>query len=393
MMKRLLYRYNPWWDSGFEFTNIIERYDVESQLRNTLNDKSIVFLTGLRRIGKTTLMKLLIRYLINEKGICSNHIMYVSVDDYLLKDNTLTEIIDEYRKIHKIPFDKLIFLFFDEITYQQDYELQLKNLYDSQNVKVYASSSSASLLKKRKSLLTGRHHTFEISPLTFNEYLIFKNIIIKGVDEHLRDSYFVDYLKCGGMPEYVLNNNVEYLKNLVDDIIMKDIAAMHNIKNTSVLKDYFLLLMERSGKQLSINKISLILNVSPDTSRRYFDLFVDTFLIYSLPRYGKTNSRILSPKKIYACDLGVRNLFTGYRDWGSMFENYVFLQLKDRGLSYVYDNAIEIDFITDHKELIEVKYHNEELSEKQRTLFEKTIATSKYIIRNQQDLENFISKD
>ncbi|MDL1963833.1 MAG: DUF4143 domain-containing protein [Deltaproteobacteria bacterium] len=80
--------------------------------------------------------------------------------------------------------------------------------------------------------------------------------------------------------------------------------------------------MERSGKQLSINKIGKILNISPDTSKRYLSYFESTYLIHLLPRWGKTNQKLLSPKKIYASDLGIKYLFMGERDLGSYFENY-----------------------------------------------------------------------
>jgi predicted AAA+ superfamily ATPase len=90
----------------------------------------------------------------------------------------------------------------------------------------------------------------------------------KKRDKQLYKSYFLEYIKDGGMPENVLNPNREYLMNLVDDIIQKDITAFHGLKHHQILRDYFLLLMERSGKQLSINKIAKILSISPDTSKR-----------------------------------------------------------------------------------------------------------------------------
>jgi uncharacterized protein len=99
--------------------------------------------------------------------------------------------------------------------------------------------------------------------MNFNEYLSFKNIKIPKSDSSLVPEYFEDYMKTGGIPEYVLNENIEYLKELVDDIINKDIAVYYNVKNISVLKDFFLLLMERAGKQASLNKISKILGITP----------------------------------------------------------------------------------------------------------------------------------
>ena len=385
-MEELFYRYNPWWEENFALAEIINRPDEIQILEKYLDQKSIVFLTGLRRIGKTTLMKMLIKKMIDEHYIDPIHIFYISLDDYNLSKKTILEIVEEYRTIHKIAFKQKSYLFFDEVTYHTDYELQLKNLYDVQNVKIFASSSSASILKSKKPFLTGRNNLIEILPLNFREYLNFKQIKIARSDSHLVDKYFEDYLNTGGIPEYVLKNDVEYLKELVDDIIKKDIASFYNVKNTQILQDFFLLLMERAGKNLSINKAANILSISPDSAKRYLQMFADSYLIYLLPRYGKTNETLLSPKKIYAPDLGIRTLFTGFRDKGSLFENYVYLNIKNLEPSYIYTNTIELDFMTKGKELIEVKYHSE-MTEKQKDLFGTTPAKKKHLIKNYSDFE------
>ncbi len=385
-MEELFYRYNPWWEENFSLAEMINRPDEIQILEKYLDQKSIVFLTGLRRVGKTTLMKMLIKKMIDEHYIDPIHIFYISLDDYNLSKKTILEIVEEYRTIHKIAFKQKSYLFFDEVTYHTDYELQLKNLYDVQNVKIFASSSSASILKSKKPFLTGRNNLIEILPLNFREYLNFKQIKIARSDSHLVDKYFEDYLNTGGIPEYVLKNDVEYLKELVDDIIKKDIASFYNVKNTQILQDFFLLLMERAGKNLSINKAANILSISPDSAKRYLQMFADSYLIYLLPRYGKTNETLLSPKKIYAPDLGIKSLFTGFRDKGSLFENYVYLNIKNLEPSYIYTNTIELDFMTKGKELIEVKYHSE-MSEKQKDLFETTPAKKKHLIKNYSDLE------
>lgn len=390
-MRELFFRNNPWWEGSYNPENIIDRPILTTHLIQNLPSRQIIFLTGLRRVGKTTILKILIRHLISPNGINPHNIFYISLDDYQLKNKSINDIIDEYRKIHKLTYDKKIYLFLDEVAAKESFELQLKNIYDSQNVKVYASSSSASILKSKKTYLTGRHSTIEILPLDFNEYLTFKKIQLKEIDKHLIKPYFEDYMQTGGIPEYVLHQNVDYLKDLVDDIIYKDIAAIHNIRNVQTLKDFFLLLMERSGKIASINKIARILNISPDTAKRYLELFADTYLIYTIPRYGKTNVRLLSPKKVYSADLGIRTYFTGFRDKGSLFENYVFLQIKHLNPSYLYEEGLEIDFLTENKLLIEAKYYNE-LSGKQAELFNNTKSKEKYLLRTVEDVENLNAK-
>lgn len=390
-MEELFFRYNPWWEEDFRLPDIIDRPNELEKLEKYLVQKSIIFLTGLRRVGKSTLMKLLIKKLIYEHNIDPVYIFYISLDDYNLSKKTILEIIDEYRKIHRIAFKQKIYLFFDEVTYCTDYELQLKNLYDVQNVKIFVSSSSASILRSKKPFLTGRNNLIEILPLNFREYLNFKKIKIARSDSHLNDKYFEDFLKTGGIPEYVLKNDVEYLKELVDDIIKKDIASFYNVKSTQILQDFFLLLMERAGKNLSINKAANILGISPDSAKRYLQMFADSYLIYLLPRFGKTNETLLSPKKIYAPDLGIRTLFTGFKDKGSLFENYVYLNIKSLAPSYIYIDGIELDFMTKGRELIEVKYHSE-MTEKQKKLFETLPAKKKHLIKNYSDLEVMIER-
>ncbi|WP_020614769.1 ATP-binding protein [Sediminispirochaeta bajacaliforniensis] len=390
-IQELLFQYNPWWVGTFSTEGFINRTSYFEKLKKQIDSKPIIFLTGLRRVGKTTLMKILIDYM-TKSGIDRNHIFYVSLDDYSLSKMLLSEILIEYRKIHKLSFDEKIYVFFDEITYKDDYHQQLKNIYDNQNVKLFVTSSSSSLLRDKKAFLTGRALTYEVKPLDFNEYLKFKGIEIKGSETYLLDSYFRDYMKEGGMPENVLEPSREYLMSLIDDIIQKDITAFNGLRNHQIVREYYTLLMERSGKQLSINKIANILKLSVDTARRYLGYFEDTFLVHLLPRYGKTNERLLSAKKLYACDLGIKHLFIGDRDLGSYFENYIYLKMRNnKELFYVYENGYEIDFITDDKILIESKY-NSEIKGKQKILFDEFDAKEKYVIdsvKKLKILENF----
>lgn len=389
MDSQLLYQFNPWWEGEYQLENVLPRPGLQQHLEGLLHNRAVIFLTGLRRVGKTTLMKLLIRHLLKKPTVPA-HIFYFSMDDYQTKDLNILEIITAYRQLQRLSVDTKVYLFLDEISYKEDFRLQLKNLHDREQVKIFASSSSASVLQDQRGLLTGRERCVEITPLTFNEYLTFKNIEVKQRDKALLSSYFEDYLQHGGMPEYILHNNDrEYLIALVDDIIHKDIIAYHKIKNPNLIKDYFILLMERSGKQISLNKIANILDISTDTARRYLQMFVDCYLVYLVDRYGKTNENLLSPKKIYAADLGIRNLITGFRDKGAVFENLVFMTIKNKNPKYLYQDGIELDFLTQDQILIEVKY-GKELNVKQLALFESYPAKQKIMIKNYEDFAKFI---
>ena len=390
-------QYNPWWEEKeYELEGIIERTSVLNKVDKWMKDDPIIILTGLRRVGKTTVIKQLIKKLIRD-GVKPEDIFYVSLDDYALGSRSVLDIVEEYRTLQKLPVDRKVYLFLDEVAYKDRFHQQLKNLYDRQNVKIIASSSSSSVLRDKGAFLTGREIVIKIFPLEFSEYLDFRNIEIKKRDSHLLAKHFEDYLQTGGLPGYVLTREREYLQTVVDDIIYKDIIAYHNIRNQQLVKEFFLLLMERAGKQMSINKMSNILKMSPDTAKRYLGLFEETYLIYTVSRYGSTNEQLLSPPKMYASDLGIRHLFTGFRDKGSIFENYVYLLIKNRNpqfVNYVYENGIEIDFFIDKHLLVEVKY-DRSLNEKQERLFKNFNAEEKLVVGNRKDiaeLENYFEK-
>jgi len=385
MQNDVYFDYNPWWEGEFQLENLVERPTVLDKMEKFFESKSIVFLTGLRRVGKTTLMKIFIRRLI-EKGINPKHIFYVTLDDYVLDDKSIIDIVNDYRKIHKLPVDEKVFFFFDEIAHKEKFHQQLKNLYDRQNVKIYASSSSSSILKDKKAYLTGREFILEVLPLDFHEYLEFKKISIKIRDQQLLEAYFKEFLRTGGIPEYVLYGQREYLQNLVDDIIYKDIIAYHNIRNHKVVKDLFKILMGNVGGPVSVYKMSKTLKTSSETISRYLDLLEETYLIYLVPRFGSTNQMIVSPKKIYAADIGIRNLFTGFIRKGSAFENYVYLKIKDFDPVYVLENQVEIDFYLDNQVLVEVKLE-EDIKDKQKEFFEKFRAKHKRVVRGFKDLD------
>ncbi|NOZ45719.1 MAG: ATP-binding protein [Chlorobi bacterium] len=391
-MEKILYQYNPHWEAKAKTYSYFKRGIILQKLINELNNKQVTFITGLRRIGKTTIMRMIIDYLIEKMGVKASVILYISLDNYIISKSAIAEIVEAFRKIHRLKHDDFVYLFFDEVTYQKDYEIQLKNLYDFGNCKIFVSSSNASLLRSGKPYLTGRNRIFELLPLDFGEYLEFKNIKIRKSDSYLLEEYFKQFLNTGGIPEYVLHNDVTYIHELVDDIINKDIAAQYKVRNPGILQDYYLLLMERAGKQVSINKVAAILKISTETSKRYLQYFANSFLIYTINRKGKTNEQLLAPKKIYAADIGMRNFYTGFRDIGSLFENYIYLKIKHLNPQYIYQDAAEIDFITKDNDLIEAKYHNQNLSVKQQKLFDNYNARKKLVIRNQEQIASFLKE-
>ena len=265
-MDDLLYQYNRWWEEPFTLPGVYRRERYIRYLRDHVRPARVVLVTGLRRVGKTTLMRLLVEELIGA-GVDPRTILYVSADDYLLRKHSLLDVVDPFRRIQKLPVDSAVTLLFDEVASRTDFQQQLKTLVDRDNCSVVASSLSASLLKDSGGLPTSRSTTLEEQPLSFSEYLAFRQIRIARRDRRLLDSCSREYVRDGGLPEHAGSPDREYLMTLVDNIIQKDITAFHGLRDHQLLRDYFTLIMERSGKQVSINKIANILKLSPDTAR------------------------------------------------------------------------------------------------------------------------------
>ncbi len=374
-MKDLFYEMNPWWEEDYELKGI-KREKYLNILETYQNNKDIILVTGLRRIGKTTILKQYIYHLIN-LGISAKKICYLSLDSYAFKGISIRDLVKTFRQINNIEINEKVYLFLDEITCKPDFSQELKNFYDLENSKIFASSSSASVLVNKKAYLTGRTRTIEIEPLSFEEFLIFKNYKAKKSERYLLENYFKKYMEMGGIPEYVLSNDPTYITNLVDDIISKDIISLYGIKKTEIIKDLFKLLCERVGKTVSYKKLGNILEISKDTVREYIKYFQETYLFYIVEKRGKLNEKILSEKKLYCRDVGIKNVTTGFRDLGAIYENLVFLKIKDKKPNYVKEDGYEIDFwYKDY--LIEAKY-GQKLKGKQKEIFDKLDVKNKII--------------
>jgi predicted AAA+ superfamily ATPase len=185
-------------------------------------------------------------------------------------------------------------------------------------------------------------------------------------------------MECGGMPEYVLTKDPTYIINLTKNIIYKDIIAKYNLRDNQAVEDLFRLLCERVGKPVSYSKLGRILNISKDTIKNYITYFKETYLFYIIEKDSKSlNERIIDNKKLYCADVGIKNVVTGFRDLGSIYENLVFLKIKKENPRFIKQNEIEIDF--KYKDtLIEVKY-NREIKDKQKELFDSIKIKTKII--------------
>jgi len=344
MMEELLYRMNPWWTEEYKAPGI-KREEYVSKLYALRNLRDVIIIAGIRRVGKTTIIYQLIEKFIRD-GVDPRRILYVSLDNIALREYTILKIVDEYRRIHSLRHNDFVYLFLDEVHTKRDYELQLKNLYDMGYSKIYASGSASLDIMMKSPYLTGRQRMIKIYPLSFVEFLKFTNNIISPADMHLYPSLAEEYVKTGGMPEYVKTRDLNYLQSLVDTVIYRDIAGVHGIRYVDKLKDTLSFLAQSVGTPASLRKIANAVGISKDEVSRIVNLFILANLVYGVEREGKLSERKISPRKFYLSDTGLFTILTDRINLGAIVENAVYLQLCRQGeVRYYRSSGIEIDFV------------------------------------------------
>jgi uncharacterized protein len=366
-----LNNWNPWWQTKNmpEIFKGIKR-DINPLIFKSLKEKEILVFTGIRRCGKTTIMYQIIDYLL--KDYDANQILYVNLDDELLKKEKIETIYSEYKQ-NKNP-DKKSFVFLDEIQNIQNWELFLKKYYDlKENIKFIISGSCSNLLTQEYStLLTGRNLTFKIYPLDFKEYLEFKKIEKKNITTSIKNKIIYelsDFFENGGFPEvFFKEKEIKHilLKQYFYDIIYKDIIRRHNL-NSKKITDLAIYLLTNISNPFSINKLRNFTGLATDSIKEYISYLEDAFIISTINHFSyslKESSQL--PKKVYSTDTGLRNIagFKFSEDTGKIAENSVFIQLKKQEKEIFYwKNKGEIDFIVKNKDqtltAINVSYTNE----------------------------------
>ncbi len=377
---------NHWWIRGSvssDFTGI-PRKMYSSQLQESLNIQEIIILTGMRRTGKTTMMYQLIQHLI-QMNVDPFRILYVQFDHPLLKNLDISDLIRQHRVDHGISKKEILYVFFDEIHYLEDWAQWVKVIYDQKQVKMFISGSSkALLLPKAMTHLSGRYLTYNIWPLFFPEFLDFRKSEPEPGDEHRYVSLAEEYLSTGGFPRIVLEKNVEFrgrlMREYFDGIVFKDIAAVHEIRDIRTLRDLAAFLVTSSGKPVSFNKLKKSFKLSIDTIREYISYIEESHLIEELPVASRSkNERVYNPKKYYVLDPGMRTALTGEKETGPRAETALHLHLKQLKLPLGYWKQVhEVDFIIQGKPLIavECKYKNE-ITKKDLKSLEKWLAKEK----------------
>ena len=360
-----LNEWNPWWENAELTERLIgkERRSY-SNLTNSIKIKEITIITGIRRSGKSTLMYQMIHNLIKNR-VNPKHILFVNLEDKKLRDDTLDDIYLSYRE-NLNPNEKS-YIFLDEVHRKEGWEHWIRKKYDLKtNDKFIISGSSSYLLKKEYStLLTGRNLTFEVFPLSFEEFLSFKNLIInknnlsKGImleqTKILIKKYLKEYITFGGFPEVFFKSEdykTKILEQYFDDILYKDIIDRYNL-NTQKIKDLALFLINNFTGQVSLRNVRNSLKISYDTIKDYLYYFREVFLFFLLDHFSysfKEQKTIAS--KIYCIDNGLRNAvsFKFSRDEGKLAENLVYIELiRRKSNAFYWSKKNEVDFIIKNK--------------------------------------------
>ncbi len=359
-MEEIYYAFNPWWE-GKDFNSGIPREEYLKKIDVPLERKQIDVIIGSRRAGKTTFLKQLIKREL-KRGFPSKQILYLALDHPQLSKNTISEHLKFFRKLFMHNRSTKLLLLLDEAQESPDWETELKSIYDLEDVKMVCSGSTSSLIKSQGGKLTGRQIVTTIYPLSFKEFISFKKIELSQAEDYKYERLLEDYLETGGYPENVLMPSEEYLYNLLEDIIARDLIRLFFIKKANLLKDLLRLLAASVGSRTSFNKLAHILGISVDTVKEYIGYFESAFLVKSMKKWTSSYSeKIYASKKIYLLDTGIKTLLTGKGDLGAKAENAVFLHfLKNRkSCGYYAESQKEVDFILgDFKNPlpVEVKY-------------------------------------
>ena len=346
--------------------------DVLPKLEQELTTKEATVITGMRQVGKTTLLKHLFEKIKSDNKVLLDlenplHRKIFEEENYDAVWNNLRQF--DIRNTEKA------YIFLDEIQNLPKISSVVKYLYDHWDVKFFLTGSSSYYLRNLfPESLAGRKVVFEIFPLTFSEFLRFKGKDKEAHDSFVKKaetknkisyqqyiSYYKEYIEFGGFPAVVLENRVERKSVLLEEIFTsyfeKDAKNLADFRDISKLRDLILLLAPRIGQRIEIGKLAVELSVSRETVYNYLAFLEKTYFIFLLPRFSKSVDRqAAGSKKLFLCDGGIANNL-GKVSAGQLFEQSVFQNLRPKFLLNFYskEGRSEIDFIADKKLALEVK--------------------------------------
>lgn len=367
---------NPWWLEGAVpdyFAKMSPRLylNIFMPLLQSVELRRALILMGPRRVGKTVMMFHAIQRLI-DSGVPAQNIVYISVETPIYNKIYLEQLFRLACGIlGKNPVNDRMFVFYDEIQYLKDWEINLKSLVDTyHNVKFVASGSAAAELKKRSDESgAGRFTDFSLPPLTFYEYIHLKgysNIMIpntinwhgneaqvfQALDQQKLNELFLDYINYGGYPEVVFSEKIredpgQFIRHdIIDKVLLRDLPSLYGISDVQELNSLFTMIAYHSGAQFSYETLSKGSGVKKETLKKYISYLEAAFLVKVLRRTDDTAKHYQRETqfKIYLTNPSLRcALFQPINEYdeeiGDMVETAVFAQwIPRKGLSIRYAN-------------------------------------------------------
>ncbi len=361
----ILIESNPWW-KGPTTIEYNDR-DLHTRLKKFLPLPQIIAITGLRRVGKTTLMLKILQDAIHQ-GDDPHTLLYFSFDEF--KDIDIRTLLEEYEHIlgKNLKQGKYLFLF-DEIQKLENWDEQIKRLYDTykKNVKIIISGSESLFIKKKsRATLAGRLFEFILSPLSFNEYLRFKDVHYENTELYQKELevHLADYKQTQGFPELLTITDKEIIKkyikeSIVEKVIYRDIPGLVKIRDSSILESILTIFMEEPGQIVELSDLASDLHISRQTLAIYLRYLEASFLICKLYNFSKNKRKIERKlKKYYPTILSVDLLFKDeLTSQSKVLEWFVVTQLKAEYFwRDSYKNEVDIVQIDDKKIIpLEVK--------------------------------------
>lgn len=345
-------------------------------LEGLIPSEQVKVIIGARRSGKSYIMRQLAKYLI-EKGVSSNNILIVNFEDQRftgLSTKLLQQIFDVYLE-YKNPQGK-IYVFLDEIQEIPRWEKWVRTAQELERANITVSGSNSNLLSSElATVLTGRHLDVTVLPLSFIEFLKFKNLEINNYQDLFNQELkvkilFKEFMESGSFPLIVFADEKEkIILTYFDDVLNKDLIKRYKIRKTEEIKSLIKFYLSNISSPVTFNSSAKFLNLSTLSVKRFSGYLETSYLVFFLKRFSyKFKEQENSPQKVYAIDTGLANV-VGFRfsnNFGKLAENLVFLELKRRSytnpfLEIYYWKSLaqeEVDFLvkedTRVKELIQV---------------------------------------
>lgn len=282
-------------------------------LVKSMDPRRALILMGPRRVGKTVMLHHSMQRLIAE-GISAQNIIYINVETPIYNKILLERLLGIACSIlEKDPTKDALYVFFDEIQYLKNWEVELKSMVDTyRNVKFIASGSAAAELKKRSDESgAGRFTDFNLPPLTFYEYMHLKgyaNIMLpktiewkngsieiySTIDVNRLNALFIDYINYGGYPEVVFSDKIrenpgQFIRHdIIDKVLLRDLPSLYGISDVQELNSLFTMIAYHSGVQFSYEKLSKESGIQKDTLKKYINYLEAAFLIKVVKRTDET---------------------------------------------------------------------------------------------------------